>query len=109
MNAPASVRTIAATDLLVQASDSIDQRAKLRDLPDGERSMARTVAAFNALHGTALTEVQGWHFMILLKLARATAGRKHLDDYVDLAAYGALAGEAAHTDVVHPLPEESHP
>lgn len=109
MNPPASVRTVAAGDLLVQAHDAMDSRAQLRDQPNGERSMARCIAAFNAIHGTALTEVQGWHFMVLLKLARAIAGRKHLDDYVDLTAYGALAGEAAHTDVVHPLKEESHP
>lgn len=104
MKPPATMRTIAADDLLVQAHESIHQRAQLRDKPAGERSMARCIAAFNALHGTALTEVQGWHFMVILKLTRATAGRKHLDDYVDLAAYSALAGEAAHTDVVSGLP-----
>ena len=60
MKQPATVRTVAADDLLVQAHDSIQQRAQLRDLPDGERSMARCIAAFNAIHGTALTEVQGW-------------------------------------------------
>lgn len=99
----ASVRAIAATDLLVQANEAIDQRAKLRDQPDGERSMARTVAAFNALHGCNLTEVQGWHFMLCLKLARATAGTRHLDDYIDMAGYAALAGEAAHVDTFTPL------
>lgn len=86
---------VTAGDLLAQAQTAIANRADVRDLPNGERSMARTVAAFNALHGTTLTEVQGWHFMALLKLARATAGKTHLDDYTDLAAYGALAGEAA--------------
>lgn len=96
-------RAISATDLLVQASDAIEQRAKLRDQPSGERSMLRTVQAFNALHGTHLSEVDGWHFMALLKLARATAGATHLDDYIDMAAYATLAGESAAASLVNQL------
>lgn len=79
--------------ILRQAADDIDERATKRDTPGGERSMARCVGAFNALEGTDLTEIQGWRFMICLKLARATAGSFHLDDYRDLSSYGALAGE----------------
>lgn len=55
--------------------------------------MARAVGAFNALHGTALTEEQGWQFMCVLKLARASAGAPNTDDYVDLAGYAGLASE----------------
>lgn len=84
-----------APEILRTAADAIAERARLRDCPDGERSMARTVAAFNAITGRDLTEVEGWHFMELLKLARATAGGHHLDDHADRAAYAALAGEAA--------------
>lgn len=91
--------TATATDILEAAASDIVQRGKLRDKSTGERSMARTVAAFNALHGTALTDVQGWQFMALLKLARATGGRHHADDYQDGAAYIALAGEAAAQEV----------
>lgn len=85
----------AATDLLVAASDAIDQRARVRDQPSGERSMARAVSAFNALHDKSLTETDGWHFMAILKLARATGGAFHVDDYIDMAAYAGLAGESA--------------
>lgn len=87
--------TPTAPQILTAAAHDIAQRALLRDQPTGERSMARTVAAFNALHGTTLTEVQGWQFMALLKHARATGGNFHLDDYQDGAAYTALAAEAA--------------
>ncbi|WHB31218.1 hypothetical protein [Xanthomonas phage NEB7] len=83
-----------ASDILRQSAQTIDDRAVERDQPGGERSMARTVAAFNALSGHALTERDGWLFMTVLKQARAfatLAGK--LDDYVDLAAYAALAGE----------------
>lgn len=86
---------VSATDLLVQAADTIEQRAQLRDTPTGERSMRRTVASFNALYGTQLTEAQGWQFMVLLKMARGAHGRFHVDDFTDQAAYSALAGECA--------------
>ena len=85
----------AAPDILRNAAQAIDDRAALRDCPAGERSMARCVAAFNALTGHTLSETDGWHFMSILKLARATAGGHHLDDHTDHAAYAALAGEAA--------------
>ena len=85
----------AAPAILRNAAQAIDDRAALRDCPAGERSMARCVAAFNALTGHTLSETEGWHFMSILKLARATAGGHHLDDHTDHAAYAALAGEAA--------------
>ena len=82
-----------AAQILREAADVIEQRGKLRDLPSGERSMARAVKAFNALRGTSMTENDGWVFMCVLKMARATAGKPHKDDYTDLAGYAALAGE----------------
>lgn len=91
----ARIAASAAPTILRAAAEAIDARAALRDCPQGERSMGRCVAAFNAITGHQLTEVEGWHFMELLKLARATAGGHHLDDHTDRAAYAALAGEAA--------------
>lgn len=70
-------------------------RAAQRDSPDGERSMAKTVASFNASEGTSLTETQGWRFMVHLKLARSVGGELTVDDYIDGASYFALAGESA--------------
>ncbi len=90
MSAPMS-----APGILRLAAEQIDDRSDQRDRADGERSMARTVATFNALTGHRLSEVDGWQFMQCLKLSRARAGRFVLDDYVDNAAYAALAGEAA--------------
>lgn len=83
-----------AASILIDAADAISDRASLRDQPTGERSMARTVAAFNAMYGTRLTEQQGWQFMVLLKMARGSAGGHHPDDATDQAAYSALAGES---------------
>lgn len=87
-----------AVGILDEAAGAIRQRAASRDLPQGERSMARTVAAFNAMTGRNLTETEGWLFMVQLKAARATAGAFNRDDYVDMAGYAALAGESAAKD-----------
>lgn len=79
--------------LLRQAADTIANRAAERDT-EAERSMARTVAAFNALSGHKLTERDGWRFMAVLKLGRSYSGtRANIDDYLDGAAYMALAAE----------------
>lgn len=86
--------------LLRMAAETIEQRGQERDNGEGgERSMAATVAAFNAIEGTDLTERQGWAFMQTLKLVRAAStarnGRYNQDDYIDGAAYAALGAECA--------------
>lgn len=97
-----------AQEILRNGAKTIDDRAAQRDMPNGERSMARAVAAFNGLVGgdRRLTETEGWLFMTCLKAARATAGTTNMDDYVDGAAYFALAGEcAARGDPKEPVEE----
>ena len=88
--------TPTAADILQRAASHMKDRAAQRDTPKGERSMARCVAAFNALTGHNLSERDGWLYMVVLKAARATntaCGRE--DDYEDMTAYASLAGEAA--------------
>jgi hypothetical protein len=83
-----------ASDFLRQAAEVIEQRGQLRDKPDGERSMERAVDAYVTLNGPVMqTETQGWIFMCILKLARATAGKPHTDDAIDLSGYAALLAE----------------
>ena len=83
-----------APEILIAAADCIVHRASQRDQQDGERSMDRAVSTFNTLTGHTLSERDGWVFMTVLKLSRAQAGRHVLDDYVDGAAYLALAAES---------------
>lgn len=85
-----------AQDHLIAAADAIDNRAAERDT-DQERSMARAVRLFNTWRPAdagPLTEADGWTFMVLLKLARAQGGSFRQDDWVDAAAYVALALES---------------
>lgn len=68
-----------------------------------ERSMAATVAAFNAVTGKNLTEADGWTFMVLLKLVRGQAAKVyHADSYEDGSAYLGLLAEAMSTE--RPVP-----
>lgn len=98
-----------AHEFLLTASSALEDRAKLRDSEGGERSMARTVAAFNAARCQNLSEEDGWAFMVLLKLVRSSQGKFHADDYVDGAAYFGLLGESSQKE--RPIKNESfnHP
>lgn len=81
--------------LLEAAAGHVRARATAYDQPQGERSMARTVAAFNAVTGQHVTESQGWLFMELLKAVRDfTAPGGHEDSQEDRIAYAALGAEA---------------
>ena len=87
--------TMTASDFLLAAMNHLGDRASTYDNPTGERSMGRTVEAFNAITGHKLTEEQGWLFMCLLKQVRSQQGKYKSDSYEDLTAYAALMGESA--------------
>lgn len=89
-----------APQVLENAAKHIGGRADTYDQPQGERSMARTVEVFNAMHGTNLTPAQGWHFLQTLKDVRLfTRAKYHADSAEDCVAYAALKAEAKATEV----------
>lgn len=90
-----------AHDILSAAQGHMRDRASTYDKPAGERSMAATVKAFQAVTGVYLSEEQGWLFMGLLKMVRSQQGFYRADNYEDLAAYAALQGESAHATRAH--------
>jgi hypothetical protein len=85
-----------AEQFLRQGADVLAERGKEYDKPEGERSMARTVAAFQAITGKELTEAEGWLFMQVLKDVRQwqNPDRYHEDSAVDGVNYSALKAEA---------------
>lgn len=83
-----------AHEFLNRAAAHMEDRATTYDNPEGERSMEKTVAIFNALRERDLTETEGWLFMSILKLVRANQGEFKSDNYEDLVAYAALMGES---------------
>lgn len=86
---------ITAASILTAALGHMEDRAKTYDAPGGERSMGKTVAAFNTITSHNLTEEQGWLFMEILKQVRSQQGNYRADSYEDLVAYAALRGECA--------------
>lgn len=85
-----------ASDILAAAAKHMADRAATYDKPAGERSMARTIAAFNAITGRDLTEAEGWLLMCVLKQVRlfTNLSKPHRDSVDDLAAYAGLLGES---------------
>lgn len=89
-----------ADDFLLRAIETLTDRGQEYDRPEGERSMAAVVQAFNVLRppSPTLTEMDGWLFMALVKMRRQwtaqASGKFHMDSAIDLPAYGALAAEA---------------
>ena len=88
---------MSAIELLEKAAGHLKNRAATYDKPEGERSIGAAVAAFNAITGDGImnTGERGWMFMAILKMVRSQQGNYKADNYEDLAAYGALMGEAA--------------
>lgn len=83
-----------AGDYLHHAAEIMAERGKQYDSPEGERSMGKTVEAFNTITGQDMTEAQGWLFMSVLKKVRQYQGKPHLDSCEDDVAYAALFAEA---------------
>lgn len=84
-----------AHDFLERAGKHMADRAATYDKPEGERSMGKTVAAFNAITGRDLSESEGWLLMSVLKMVRdRQRANPHIDSIEDNIAYAALYGEA---------------
>ena len=86
---------VTAASMLTAALGQMEDRAKTYDAPGGERSMGKTVSAFNTITGLQLSEEQGWLFMEILKQVRSQQGNYRADNYEDMVAYAALRGECA--------------
>lgn len=93
---PAAVKeSLTAPALLKQAADTMEQRGKQYDSPEGERSMGRAVTAFNSITGRDLSEAEGWLLLQILKDVRQWQRPDyHEDSGVDCVAYAALKAEA---------------
>lgn len=93
-----------ATEFLQAAIDTQAERGKQYDSPEGERSMGRTVQAFNAITGRDLTEAEGWLLLQVLKDVRQwqNPDKYHHDSALDGVAYASLKAEALSGDYSAP-------
>jgi hypothetical protein len=84
-----------ADQLLQKAAQHMQDRAATYDKPEGERSMGKAVAAFNAITGRDLSEPEGWLLLQVLKDVRLfQRPGYHADSAEDCIAYAALKAEA---------------
>lgn len=58
-----------------------------------ENGLRRIASLWSVYLGTEVTEVDVAMMMVLLKVARQSMNEVHLDNYVDVAGYAALAAE----------------
>ena len=83
-----------AEQYLNTASNIMEERAKEYDV-NKERSMDKTVTAFNVITGHNLTPYDGFLLLQILKDVRAyTSPTPHIDSLVDCISYAALKAEA---------------
>ena len=84
-----------APDILKKSAQHMLDRATTYDKPEGERSMTKTVQAFNAITGRDITTAEGWLMLAVLKQVRAfqNPGKPHVDSLEDGPAYLALMAE----------------
>lgn len=85
-----------SVDFLQAAIDVQAERGKQYDAPGGERSMGRTVQAFNTITGRDLSEAEGWLLLQVLKDVRQwqNPDKYHEDSALDGVAYASLKAEA---------------
>ena len=80
---------------LAKAAALIAQRGQQYDHLEGERSMGKTVTAFNAITGMSLTESEGWLLVqLLMDVRQWSTPNYHQDSAEDCIAYAALKAEA---------------
>lgn len=94
-----------STEFLQAAIDVQVERGKQYDKPSGERSMAATVTAFNAITGRDLSEAEGWLLLQTLKDVRQwqNPSKYHHDSALDGVAYSALKAEALSQEVIRTM------
>ena len=89
------IKAESAPDLLKKAANIMEERGKDYDAEGGERSMGKTIAAFNCITGKFITESEGWLLLQLLKDVRQWSNKPyHSDSAEDCIAYSALKAEA---------------
>ena len=104
-----------APDILKKSAQHMLDRATTYDKPEGERSMAKTVQAFNAITGRDITTAEGWLMLAVLKQVRAfqNPGKPHVDSLEDGPAYLALMAEemlsGGVSEAESPAPKDTAP
>jgi len=80
-------------EILQTATDTISERGLSYGHPAD--NLQHTAMLISAYLQTPIHDYQVAGIMVLVKLARTNESAQHIDNWVDLCSYGALAGELA--------------
>lgn len=95
---PSMIGKVTRDSILDAASDLVNgQRAK--DYGDAYEMHRRIAAGWTEIIGVNVSPSQVALCMAWLKISRLVETPDHLDSFVDLVAYGALAGEIQHKEI----------
>jgi len=91
-----------ADEFLLNAATTLKSRGKDYDSSQNrieERSMKKTIEAFNSITGNELNEEDGWLILLLLKQTRQYSSTNyHHDSAIDSVGYAALLAECLSTN-----------
>lgn len=93
-----------ASDFLKEEQSTMAERGKEYDVQqgnkgEGDRSMGKTIVAFNAITGLNLSTSHGWLLMLVLKQVRQSSSPSyHHDSAMDSVAYAALLAESLNNE-----------
>jgi hypothetical protein len=82
-----------ANEILLTATDTIRDRGLSYGHPAD--NLQHTAMLLSAYLQTPIHDYQVAGIMVLVKLARTNQSAQHIDNWVDLCSYGALAGQLA--------------
>ncbi len=85
-----------ANEILLTATDTISARGLSYGHPAD--NMRRTAMLLSAYLEIPIHDYQVSGIMVLVKLARTLESAQHEDNWIDMAAYAALAGQLATTE-----------
>jgi hypothetical protein len=82
-----------ANEILLSSTDTIRDRGLSYGHPSD--NLQHTAMLLSAYLQTPIHDYQVAGIMVLVKLARTNQSAQHIDNWVDLCSYGALAGQLA--------------
>lgn len=82
-----------ASEILQSATDTIRQRGLTYGHPAD--NLQHTAMLISAYLQTPIHDYQVAGILVLVKLARTNESAQHIDNWIDLASYAALAGQLA--------------
>jgi len=85
-----------ASEILLSATDTIRQRGLTYGHPAD--NLQHTAMLLSAYLQTPIHDYQVAGILVLVKLARTNESAQHIDNWIDLASYAALAGQLATED-----------